>query len=174
MFKYGVQWDPKEFFEQAKQLKHPKDPQVALPTVLKEAMIHVLSNDPLKVAKHRLQVVLAIHRQAQEFKETERALKGEMETMVSSVLRAKNITLWRYLLETAGFSDMGVVELVTGGIPLFGAHSKPPNFPDDWKPATVSAEELLTSAVWRRKALMSASSKRSLTRASKRTAIWLQ
>jgi len=159
MFKYGVQWDPKEFFEQAKQLKHPKDPQVALPTVLKEAMIHILSNDPLKVAKHRLQVVLATHRQAQEFKETERALKGEMETMVSSVLRAKNITLWRYLLETTGFSDMGVVELVMGGIPLFGAHSKPPNFPDDWKPATVSAEELLTSAVWRRKALMSASSK---------------
>ena len=66
MFKYGVQWDPAEFLEQAKQLKHPKDPQLALPLVLKEAMIHVLSNHPLDVAKHRLQVVLAVHRQAHE------------------------------------------------------------------------------------------------------------
>ena len=30
----------------------------------------------------------------------------------------------------------------------------PPNFPDDWKPSMVSVDELLQSAVWRRKALM--------------------
>ena len=158
-FKYGVQWDPAEFLEQAKQLKHPKDPQLALPLVLKEAMIHVLSNDPLDVAKHRLQVVLAVHRQAHECKERERAFKETMEPMVSSVLETKNLSLWKQLLETTQFSDMEVVNLVAGGIPLSGSHSKPPNFPDDWKPATVSAEELLSSAVWRRKVLMGASSK---------------
>ena len=97
MFKYGVQWDPAEFLEQAKQLKHPKDPQLALPLVLKEAMIHVLSNDPLDVAKHRLQVVLAVHRQAHECKERERAFKETMEPMVSSVLKTKNLSLWKQL-----------------------------------------------------------------------------
>ena len=35
MFKYGVQWDPDEFLQQAKQLKHPKDPQMALSYGLK-------------------------------------------------------------------------------------------------------------------------------------------
>ena len=159
MFKYGVQWEPNEFLQQAKQLRHPKDPQVALPVVLKEAVIHVLSNDPLQVAKHRLQVVLAIHRQANEYKDQERSLKESMEPTVSGVLGAKSICLWRKLLETTQFPDMDVVSLVTGGIPLFGAHSKPPNFPDDWKPATVSEEELLGSALWRRKALMGASVK---------------
>ena len=64
MFKYGVQWEPAEFLEQAKQLKHPKDPQAALPIVLKETMVQILSRDPLEVAKHRLQVVLAIHRKS--------------------------------------------------------------------------------------------------------------
>ena len=159
MFKYGVQWEPHEFLEQAKKLRHPKDPHVALPTVLKEAVVHVLAKDPVEVAKHRLQVVLAIHRKAQELKEEERALKDSLEPMVRSVLDVKNITLWRYLLETTGFPDMEVVKLVTDGIPLFGTHSKPPNFPDDWRPATISADELLASSVWRRKALMSASAK---------------
>ena len=158
MFKFGVQWEPAEFLEQAKQLKHPKDPQAALPIVLKETMVQILSRDPLEVAKHRLQVVLAIHRKAQQLRDEEQAQKRAMEPMVSAVLKCKNISLWRYLLEATGFPDMEVVNMVTDGISLSGSHTKPQNFPDDWKPATVSAEELAASAVWRRKALMGASS----------------
>jgi hypothetical protein len=39
-FKYGIQWKPEEFFEQAKSVLHAKDPQKALPQALKEAVIH--------------------------------------------------------------------------------------------------------------------------------------
>ena len=49
---------------------------------------------------------------------------------------------------------MQVVDLVTNGIPLYGCHTKPPNFPDGWKPSLISVDELLESSVWRRKALM--------------------
>ena len=153
-FKYGVQWEPEEFLEEAKTVLHPKDPQQALPLVLKEALIQVMGHSPVEVAKHRLNVLLAIQRKSIELQQEEQALKASMDHGTATVLATKRLCLWKYLLETTNFSDMGVVDLVVKGIPLHGSHSKPPNFPDDWRPALVSMEELLDSSVWRRKALM--------------------
>ena len=135
---------------------HPKDHQKALPLVLKEAVIHVMSSSPVDVAKHRLSVALTLHRKAAELAAEEQRLKASMDPQTAFVLANKRLCLWRYLLETTGFADMQVVDLVTNGIPLYGCHSKPPNFPDDWKPSLISVEELLESSVWRRKALMGA------------------
>ena len=154
-FKYGVQWKPEEFFAEAKSVLHPKDPQKALPLVLKEALIHVMSASPVEVAKHRLSVVLAIRNKAKELEDEERKLKGLMDPTTAHVLKDKRLCLWKYLLETTGFSDLQVFDLVSKGIPLYGSHTKPPNFPDDWKPSVISVDELLHSSVWRRKALMS-------------------
>ena len=55
---------------------------------------------------------------------------------------------------------MQVVDMVTNGTPLYGSHTKPPNFPDDWKPSLISVDELLESSVWRRKSLMSTENSR--------------
>ena len=155
-FKYGIQWKPEEFFEEAKAVLHPKDPQKALPLVLKEAVIHVMSSSPVEVAKHRLSVVLALHRKASELAAEEQQLKASMDQQTAHVLSNKRLCLWKHLLETTGFADMQVVDLVTNGIPLYGSHTKPPNFPDDWRPSLISVDELLESSVWRRKALMGA------------------
>ena len=142
--------------EQAKAVLHPKDPQKALPQALKEAIIHVMGSSPVDVAKHRLSVVLTLHRKAAELATEEQQLKTMMDPQTAHVLANKRLCLWKYLLETTGFVDMQVVDLVTNGIPLYGCHTKPPNFPDDWKPSLISVDELLESAVWRRKALMGA------------------
>ena len=155
-FKYGVQWKPEEFLEHAKAVLHPKDPQKALPQALKEAVIHVMGSSPIEVAKHRLSVVLTLHKKAAELSLEEQQLKATMDPQTAHVLANKRLCLWKYLLETTGFADMQVVDLVTQGIPLYGSHTKPPNFPDDWKPSLISVDELLDSSVWRRKALMGA------------------
>ena len=153
-FKYGMQWKPEEFFEQAKSVLHPKDPQKALPQVLKEAGIHVMTSSPGDVAKHRLSVALTLHRKAAEIATGEQQLKTTMDPQTAHVLANKRLCWWKCLLETTGFADMQVVDLVTNGIPLYGCHTKPPNFPDGWKPSLISVDELLESSVWRRKALM--------------------
>ena len=101
--------------------------------------------------------MLALRRKAEELEDEEKELKDGMNLTTAHVLAGKRLCLWKYLLETTGFSDMQVVDLVVKGIPLHGTHTKPPNFPDDWKPSVVSVEELLQSAVWRRKSLMSSS-----------------
>lgn len=155
MYKYGIQWRPEEFLLQAKQTTHPKDPQRALPLALKEAILHVMTTSPVEVAKHRLSVILALHRKAAELGDSEKELKQSMDGNVAAVLSCKRLLLWKYLMEITHFSDTEVFNLVVKGIPLHGAHSKPPNFPDDWRPATVSVDELLSSALWRRKSLMS-------------------
>ena len=142
IFKYGVQWKPDEFFQEAKSKLHPKDPQRALPLVLKEAVIQVMSSSPSDAAKHRLSVVLALRKKAEELENEEKKLKDGMNLTTAHVLEGKRLCLWKYLLETTGLSDMQVVDLVVKGIPLYGTHTKPPNFPDHWKPSIVSVDEL--------------------------------
>eukprot|EP00435_Cladocopium_sp_Y103_P042429 s357_g11.t1 len=150
--KYGVQWEPQEFLQEAKATVHPKDPHKALPDSLKKAVLQVMGHSPIDVAKHRLSVLLAVQRKSLELKEDERRLKESMDPRTAAVM-ANN---WKYLLETTQFPDMEVVDLVVKGIPLYGAHTKPPNFPDDWKPSLISVDELLESSIWRRKSLMNA------------------
>lgn len=152
-FKYGVQWKPEDF-EHAKQVSHPRSPQQMLPDYLKEAMFHVLSNSAVEASKHRLQVILAIRSKCNELKAEETAWKNSLDNELRTVLECKHIALWKYLLQTAGFEDMSVVNLVAEGIPLFGEHSIPPTFPPDWKPAEYSVEDLLKTAEWRRRIIM--------------------
>ena len=153
-YKYGVQWEPGEFLQQAKQISHPRAPQQMLPDYMKEAMFQVLSKSAIETAKHRLQVILAVRAKCNELKNEEKLLKDQMDPEIRAVLATKQIKLWKYLLQTTGFDDMGVIDLVVNGIPLYGSHSVPPNFPPDWKPAEYSVEELRKTAEWRRQVIM--------------------
>ena len=96
-------------------------------------MCQILGNSPAEAAKFRLQVISAIRSKAAELEVEEAQLKAFVN--IDHVLESKRLCLWKYLLETTSFSDMGVVDLVKDGIPLYGIHSKPPNFPADWRPA---------------------------------------
>ena len=94
-YKYGVQWEPNDFLEKAKTVQHPKNPHNALPDVLKEALLHIFSSDPVELAKHRLQVVLAIKRKSEELATREKELKRSMEPKVANVLASKRLLLWK-------------------------------------------------------------------------------
>eukprot|EP00971_Amphidinium_carterae_P220277 4372838-Amphidinium_carterae.1 len=58
------------------------------------------------------------------------------------------------MLKETGFLDRAVVQDLTSGIKLIGAHRRSGVFPSDVKPASLSESELKGSAVWRRKALV--------------------
>ena len=74
-----------------------------------------------------------------------------MEPGVSAILSSKKILAWQALLEASHYEDMQVVELVKQGITLDGV---PPCYPPDWKPATLDSQDLLDTAVWRRRVLV--------------------
>ena len=156
-FKYGVQWEPADFLEKAKQVRHPKDPHNSLPDVLKEALFHVLTTDPIELAKHRLQVVLAIKRRATELATQETNLKESMNPILARVLAPKKLLLWRGLMQETGYGDIAIFDMIKNGIPLYGEHDIPNGATLDWRPASSSADELLGTSVWRRKAIQGAS-----------------
>lgn len=156
-FKYGVQWEPAEFLEKAKQVQHPKNPHNSLPDVLKEALFQVLTTDPIELAKHRLQVVLAIKRRATELAPQEKILKETMDPILSGVLAPKSLLLWRSLMQETGYRDIAIFDMIKSGMALYGEHDVPDGATLDWRPASSSADELLETSVWRRKAIQGAS-----------------
>ena len=60
-------------------------------------------------------------------------------------------------MKETGYHDVSIFDMVCNGIPLYGEHDLPPGAILDWRPATTSADELLTTSVWRRKAIQGAS-----------------
>ena len=60
-------------------------------------------------------------------------------------------------MEETSYHDTAIFDMICKGIPLYGEHDIPNGSSPDWKPAVATADELLDSAVWRRKALQSAS-----------------
>lgn len=129
-----------------------------LPDYMKEAVFQVTTTNAVEASKHRLQMVLAVRAKRDELEAEERELKGKLDADANAALSSKHITLWRYLLQTTGFSDMAVVDMVEEGISLYGSYAVPPNFPPDWRPPEYSADELRETAVWRRKVIVGASS----------------
>ena len=84
-FKYGIQWKPEEFFEQAKAVLHPKDPQKALPQVLKEAVILILNlggsrNSTKQIEGHRSKLMANQWLQHSDFLN----LDGMIRTQINS------------------------------------------------------------------------------------------
>eukprot|EP00434_Breviolum_minutum_P039685 symbB.v1.2.035248.t2/scaffold4699.1/size36177/2 len=138
-------------------VRHPKDPHNSLPDVLKEALFHVLTTDPIELAKHRLQVVLAIKRRATELATQETNLKESMNPILARVLAPKKLLLWRGLMQETGYGDIAIFDMIKNGIPLYGEHDIPNGATLDWRPASSSADELLGTSVWRRKAIQGAS-----------------
>ena len=149
--------NPKTFLKRLSRCNTQENPHSALPDVLKEALLHVLSSDPIELAKHRLQVVLAIKRRSEELAEEERALKQNMETSVTNVLSSKRFLLWKSLMKETGYRDSAIFDLVCNGIPLHGEHDIPEGAAPDWKPAISTADEILETGVWRRKAIQGGS-----------------
>eukprot|EP00435_Cladocopium_sp_Y103_P065585 s1743_g27.t1 len=153
LHRVGVQKPPEEFLHHAKLVEHPLSPSVVLPDVLKLAIFDNLTMSPMDLARSRMQAVVMIKEMAKDLIQEEQKVKRQCPSHVKEVLERKRIALWEALLKASNFADMEIVDMVKKGAPLTGEQTPSMLFPQDWKPATTSDEELLDSALWRRKAL---------------------
>ncbi|CAE7225523.1 unnamed protein product, partial [Symbiodinium sp. CCMP2456] len=153
--KVGIRWTPQEFLQQAKQVKHPMNPDQALSETVKDALFHNLTLHPVEVAKSRIQAVITIKQMAEELEDREREFKDKLDPIVSAILKPKRLLLWKSLLSAAEYDDMAIVDLVASGIPLTGSHGAVPALPEKLVPATDSHASLLASAPLRRIAITS-------------------
>ena len=141
----SVQWKPEEFFEEVKAVLHPKE---ALPQVLKEAVVQVMGHSPIEMPSagqaffwgfsgslwslHQMNIV-----------SKRRWIRGLQQCWQIRGC-ACGSTCWRQLvLLTWKWS----IWLLKEPQIIYGSHTKPPNFPDDWKPSfLISVDELLESS----------------------------
>eukprot|EP00435_Cladocopium_sp_Y103_P067680 s126_g30.t1 len=153
LHRVGVQKSPEEFLHHAKLVEHPLSPSVVLPDVLKLAIFDNLTMSPMDLARSRMQAVVMIKEMAKDLTQEEQKVKRQCPSHVREVLESKRIALWEALLKASNFADMEIVDMVKKGAPRTGEQTPSMLFPQDWKPATTSDEELLDSALWRRKVL---------------------
>eukprot|EP00435_Cladocopium_sp_Y103_P024707 s3081_g6.t1 len=84
----------------------------------------------------------------------EKALHEGLPEHLQKVLMGKRILVWQKLLEKYGYDDMGVVKFMTEGVPLVGKHDTRDCYPEKIKPASMTCNDLESSACWRRKAII--------------------
>eukprot|EP00438_Fugacium_kawagutii_P019357 Skav210201 [mRNA] locus=scaffold1264:141588:142514:- [translate_table: standard] len=77
-----------------------------------------------------------------------------MRPQVKSRVDKKHIALFQHLLEKLQYDDLAVVDMVSHGIPLVGMQPAPKGYRPLVVPATMTQEELESSALWRRKSIM--------------------
>ena len=154
MFKYGVWHTPEQFLEKAASVIHPMDDEFYLHEVTRQAVKKVVVSDPLVLAKERLATVFNLRRLSNELALEDSAIKQAMHPDVKRCTEGKNIALFGHLLQQFGYWDMGALDLLKFGVPLVGFQPAPKGFKEQLVPATMTEEELLNSALWRRKTMM--------------------
>ena len=75
-------------------------------------------------------------------------------TTMAAAFKTKNILFFEQLLKHFEFWDMEVVNLLQHGVPLVGLQPPPEGYQKLLVPASMTEDELLQTAMWRRQSIM--------------------
>ena len=153
-FKYDVWHSPLEFLDKALQAKHPVDADSFLHEATKAAIEKVLVTDPVTLAKQRLAVVFNLRKLQSEMSSKELESRRGMHQDVDKCTKSKPIALFAHVLKQVEYWDLGVVDLLREGIPLVGLQESPKGYVKNLVPASITEDELMASAFWRRRTMM--------------------
>lgn len=132
----GRQWEPAEFVAQAQQLVHPHDQEVRLPPIVAGAIVEMARLGPTKLSALRQKELDWWQARVQELEWDEATLHDSLHANVQRVVSKKRILVFKELLEYINYDDMGVVDLLTGGIEIIGTLRRI----GIWKPEDRSAK----------------------------------
>ena len=152
--KVGYYHSPKQFVSMARQTMHPMDTVEHLEGVTKRAIEYNLTTSPDLIKLNRKKNLLQARIWARMLEEEEKALHAAFPECLEKVLKEKRLLLWQKLLQIYQYDDLKVFDLMARGVELVGQHDTPPCFPELLKPASLTEDQLRSSAVWRRKAAL--------------------
>ena len=152
--KYGIWHTPRQFLSMAMKVQHPMDAVDHLEDSTRYALDFNFGYPGHLVRLERRQNLLQAKLMALRLTDDEARLHASMPGHLQKVLVGKNLLLWKALLEKYEYDDMGVVPFMMEGVRLVGKHDSPPCYPHMLKPATLTADDLASSSVWRREAIV--------------------
>ncbi|CAE7811948.1 unnamed protein product [Symbiodinium sp. CCMP2592] len=155
--KVGWYLSMQDHVAKALTLKHPVDTAVALDQDQLDAISFCMKNTEKEVVDHRKLQLMKIKILAKKFEADEARLHSSFDPWFEKVVAGKRLLLWKHLLEQNGFDDMQVCDFMMSGVPIAGQSACPPPFSKKIVPATMSEQDLKSTASFRRRVLTGSS-----------------
>ena len=142
----GVPWTPLEFIRQAAEAGHPMQLHSCLPPRL-TSLIGSFSSLPfLQRLQWRVKKLKFWSSRKIELMQAEKDFHASMHPEVAGVLRNKHLLVWKEMLESISYDDMGVFEEFSSGSTLVGEAQATNLWPRRFSPATMTVSELRRNA----------------------------
>lgn len=151
----GVPWTSEEFiFQAANHARRPHNLIEGVPIDIKKCIEYRSANTSESLASERTGVMRRWMMELVECMDEEKAYKDGMSPHRAKVLSTKRLVLFRGMLVEAGHEDDGLVENIKNGFDLVGDIPKSGVYKKRVKPATITSDELRSSAKRTRKAII--------------------
>ena len=145
ILRVGIPWDPLEFIAQAGKKGHPFH-QLSKSKPQLETLIQELVNKPDAVRSQRKSFIQKWSKRAVQLEPAEAELKTSMSEHRRKILGSKRILLFKEILQSIDYDDMGVVHELTTGATLTGEIPVTGVLDTKLKPARMHLEQLLNMA----------------------------
>eukprot|EP00435_Cladocopium_sp_Y103_P045522 s1078_g13.t1 len=152
--KLGVFHTPKQFLSLAYNVGHPMDTTEHLEDVTRAAIDYNMKYPHDLIKLERKKNLLCAKLLAAQTSEQEKALHEALPASLAKVLAGKKLLVWKQLLEKYDYDDQAVFHFMHEGVKLVGMHDRPQCYPEKIKPAVLTQEDLESSALWRRRAIL--------------------
>ena len=154
---WGIPWTEAQFVEQAAKHGHPAKLDAMLPSALRQAIVRFQQSTPGQRCTARAKKLSFWCSRARELVQPEREFKEAMPPSVKKVLAGKRILLWKEMLESVDYPDMGVVNEFAAGSMLTGETETTGLWPAKFVPAQMTESDLFELSARDRPALSSKS-----------------
>ena len=145
--------DPEEFLERVVAAGHPASFGSYLPETLRSCISRSLGMTASERVAARASALKFWLRTSPELRTVETEIHAKLDSGVEEVVRGKRIALWKEMLESIGYSDLGVVDEFCSGATLTGPTCPTGLWPKQFTPATLTEEELQQQATVQRRHL---------------------
>eukprot|EP00971_Amphidinium_carterae_P225337 4469354-Amphidinium_carterae.1 len=144
--KFGIFRTEEQWVEHAKTLEHPFDSVQGLRPDVSVTVASLLASSPGQVLQHRRLWIEHLKQMAAEFRNAEERLHAALPVDVGNILRGKQLGLLSYLMQAAGCKDTELWRDISGGFSLVGVLARSHEFEQDFKPASIEVQDLLSMA----------------------------
>ena len=152
---WAIPWTPEEFVAEAVKAGHPRSLHGNLPAPLVRALNAHMEMSEEEICSKRMMWARRWTHEIVKCEAEEKLLKSQLPPNSRHILRDKRLTIWRSMLEEAGYSDVAIVNDVSNGFQLPGPIAPSGLFEKSFTPAIMTVSELDECAPITRSAVVS-------------------
>lgn len=151
---FGIFHSMMEFCNIAVSIQHPFDDFMHIPDILIECVCDTLLMGPIAISKMRLQTIMELKALRLKLEKDEAILHGELPCHLKKLMADKQLLMLEKLAKNIGWPDAGLHDEMRAGFRLVGVGGKSNIFKPDFKPATITENELMNKSKFLRPALI--------------------